>query len=317
MSSISPFADPWQKFIDEFGESPALSGSLEDISKQWNDIFQKLAARYTFQAPDESVTTQDITVSDFWVRTYTPPLARGNEPLVIYFHGGGWVLGNVDQEDSICRMVSNQCQARVVSVEYRLAPAHKSPAALDDCVAAAKWALDHFSAENVTLMGCSAGGNLAFGSALRLIDEGKSQVVKGVVAVVPVTVHPDVVPVSQKSRYTSYEEHAIHTINTASAMQTFLKTYDASSTDAYFSVLLHPRLQALRKVYMVESGTDTLRDDARLMKEALEQNGVYLKYDDYPGYPHYSWTFPSDCLAEHRQDFNAKLVEGVKFVITS
>lgn len=223
-------------------------------------------------------------------------------------------MGSVDQEDALCRFISKECQMTLLSVEYRLAPKFKSPAALDDCVHATLWALENLAARQVVLIGASAGGNLAFGTALRLIDRGMADQVKGVVALVPVTIHPDAVPGEMEARYTSYEEHAENTVNTKSAMMTFWELYSPSPENPYASCLLHPQLGQLKKVYVGECGTDTLRDDARLMKEILDKANVPVRYDSYPGFPHYSWTFPSKCLDEHRNEFLQNVLGAVQWV---
>lgn len=304
----------FSQFIEEFGEAPALHNSLDEIQQGWNVLLGKLAAKYEFPPPDESVKTEDVNLDTCWVRKYTPPTSTSHDSIGVYFHGGGWALGSVDQEDALCRLLSKQCEMTLVSVEYRLAPKFKSPTPLDDCVKAVLWALTHFEASKVVLIGASAGGNLAFGTALRLIDQGMANRVQGVVALVPVTIHPNAVPEHLKSRYQSYEEHAEHTVNTKSAMLTFWDAYAAPPTDPYASCLLHPELRQLPRVYIAECGADTLRDDARLMKDALETCDVPVKYDAFPGYPHYSWTFPSTHLDEHRNDFFAKLVQAMQWI---
>ncbi|KAL4919157.1 Alpha/Beta hydrolase protein [Aspergillus aurantiobrunneus] len=304
---------PWREasFLDEFGETPALFGSLTDLQKGWSKLLQKMVAKYEIPKPDESVRTKDITLKHFWLRVYTPPALAANSPVGVYFHGGGWAMGSVDQEDAVCRLISKHHRMPLVSVGYRLAPEHRYPAALDDCVEAVVWSLVNLQAPSAILIGASAGGNLAFGVALRLIDQGRGEQVDGVVALVPITVHPDAVPAAVKSRYTSYETNADATVNTRSAMHTFFEAYAAPVDDKYTSCLLHPKLNCLKKVYIAECGADTLRDDARLMKEALEKAGVPVTYDAYPGYPHYSWTFPSKVLDQHREEFLSRMLDGV------
>ncbi|KAL2851404.1 Alpha/Beta hydrolase protein [Aspergillus pseudodeflectus] len=326
------FAPAWRKFIDEFGESPALSGSLAEIESGWLKILERLVAKYEIPPPDDSVQTEDVTLESFWVRVYTPPETTKRDskastpnakakpaPVGIYLHGGGWTMGSVDQEDGFCRLVSKSHNMTIVSVSYRLAPEHKYPAALDDCVDATIWASKYLHASSFILIGASAGGNLAFGTALKLLDRHSDlakNLLNGVVALVPVTVHPDAVPASIKAAglYNSYEANATATVNTASAMASFFTAYGAPRDDKYTSCLLHPRLRELKKVYIAECGADTLRDDARLMRRKLEREGVPTVYDAYPGFPHYSWTFPSKHLEEHRNVFLGRVMEGVRWV---
>jgi len=279
-------------------------------------------AKYSFPPPDPTVKTEDHQLGDFWVRVYVPDRELAGSlddtklPLGVYFHGGGWVMGGVDQEDGFCRLLSRQCQMRLVSVEYRLAPRFKFPTALNDCARAVSWALDHFAEEKVTLLGTSAGGNLAFGTALKLVEDGLADRLKGVVTLAAATVHPDAVPAPLKEEYTAYEENADCTVNTSSAMRAWYGAYGGLPEDPYLSCLLHPRLKDLSgaKIYMTEGGADTLRDDARLMKGTLEKLGVSVMYDAYPGYPHYSWLFPSKFLADHQKEFMGNLFKGIYWV---
>ncbi|KAL4758052.1 alpha/beta hydrolase [Aspergillus foveolatus] len=303
------------QFLDEFGESPAIYGSLPELRSSWSEILQKMVAKYEIQPNvDETVHARNVTLDHFWLRVYTPPGASTSRPAGIYFHGGGWAMGAVDEEDAFCRLVSKHHRMIMVSVEYRLAPKYQYPIPLDDCVEAVKWSLENLQPPSVVLIGASAGGNLAFGAALKLADQHLGGNTQGVVSLVPVTVHPEAVPAALKSRYTSYATNADATVNTDSAMRTYFDAYGAPANDIYTSCLLHPRLGQLKKVYIAECGADTLRDDARLMKDALENAGVPVAYDDYPGYPHYSWTFPSKHLDQHREEFLAKVLEGVKWV---
>jgi versiconal hemiacetal acetate esterase len=136
-------------------------------------------------------------------------------------------MGSVDAEDAIPRIIAKACSSIVVSVEYRLAPAHVWPAAHEDCYEAAKYCIEHAGdwgadpKRGIVISGASAGGNLAISTALRLADEGLGSKVSGVAAMVPVTVHPDAVPEQLKAKYTSYDEHANHTVNTKDAMEAF------------------------------------------------------------------------------------------------
>lgn len=302
------------QFTAELGEAPRLAGSLEDTLKGWGRLMGKLMGLYKFPLPDETVKIEDFQVGEFQVRTYTPEVVDEGRAPGVYFHGGGWVMGGIDQEDHFCRQLSRNIRMKLVSVGYRLAPQSKFPAALDDGVLATAWALSHFEVPDIVLIGTSSGGNIAFSTALKLIEQGKGSTVKGVVALAPVTVHPDAVPEALKAHYTAYGENADNTINTDSAMLSWFNAYDAHPEDPYLSVLLHEELKGLKKVYITEAGADTLRDDARLMKGALEQAGVPVMYDAYPGYPHYSWLFPSKFLAEHHREFYGGLIKGIHWI---
>ncbi|KAF4766162.1 hypothetical protein HAV15_010665 [Penicillium sp. str.  len=270
------YAPAWNEFVQEIGPLLMTGTTVEDLFKDSEVNMQKIISRYEIPPPDNSVKTEDIKLKDAWVRVFTPPSATGDEPVGIFMHGGGWIMGSVDHEDAACRKISKNIGMKVATL----------------------WTLEHFSLSSVVLMGGSAGANLAFGVALKLVESGLEDKVRGIVALVPCTIHPDAVPEDKKEYFTSYEENAIHTVNTLAAMKCFLDSYAPPPDDTYFSVLLHPRLKDLKKVYIVECGTDTLRDDSRLMKGALEEVGVPIMYDDYPGYPHYFWSYPSPVLAQ-------------------
>jgi len=160
------------------------------------------------------------------VRIYTPPNYNVRKPVCLFYHGGGWALDDHTSEDAQLKTISKATGVVVVSVDYRLAPANPYPAALDDSCFAYHWAIKNSTFLNTTpneafTFGTSAGGNLALSTALRLIDGLQAETLKGVVAVVPVTIAPEVVPDALKNNYTSYDEHNLHTVNTASGMKAF------------------------------------------------------------------------------------------------
>ncbi|KAA8643394.1 hypothetical protein EYZ11_012584 [Aspergillus tanneri] len=245
-----------------------------------------------FPAPDDSVTTEEITLETAWIRIYTPPSATGDEPVAVFIHGGGWVMDSVDVEDP--HWILPFTSAQVPHGSRRL------PASM-------KCTLEHFSPSSVVLVGGSAGTNFTFGLALKLIDAGLKDKVKGILALVPATVHPNAMPEYKKTRYTEMQENADRTINSSAAMNSWLEAYDPPLNDVYFSSsILYPRLGDVKKVYIVECGADTLRDDARLM-EALEDVKVPLMYNAYPGYPHYLWAYPASVLGKHREEFHTNM----------
>lgn len=101
-------------------------------------------SKYEFPGPDTSIKTEDKEISeDVRVRIYTPPGYSGNKPLGLWIHGGGWVLGDLEAEDAQCRQISKGAGAVIVSVDYRLAPTHKYPTALNACEGAFHWAIEH------------------------------------------------------------------------------------------------------------------------------------------------------------------------------
>jgi versiconal hemiacetal acetate esterase len=269
----------WFQFEKELGFRPLLHGpKVDNCFKEWDNLGAALVSKYEFPAPDASVSIEDRAISNgIKVRVYTPSGYAGGKPLGLYIHGGGWAMGDLNVDDQTCRSISKNAGVVLVSVDYRLAPANPYPAGLDDCVEAFRWTLKNATtlggiADKAFICGASAGGGSSFGLALRMIDEELGSSIAGIVAQVPVTVHPDLVPAQLKAQYTSYTEHAEHTVNSASAMLAFWDAYGAPK-DQYANPLLHDKLRNLPKVYITCAGHDTLRDDARLMRDLLQKNG--------------------------------------------
>jgi versiconal hemiacetal acetate esterase len=217
------------QFEEELGFRPRItSTTAEGIREQdlrlGTSLFQKYAAN--FSPMDQSITlAEHNTSSGVRLKTYTPSSAAPTKPAVCYIHGGGFVVGDVDRDDVLVSRFAKDTGLVFASVEYRLAPQDPYPAGFNDCVDAAVWcsenAKDLRSNGSVIMMGGSAGGALALGTALRLIEEGRGSFLKGIVACQPMTLHPDHVPDEYQAGYVSYVDHADHTLNTAQAMRSF------------------------------------------------------------------------------------------------
>jgi len=319
------FAQPWVEFEQELGIRPIIHGPLSSCTDGFAKIGGLMVSKYTFPDPDPSVSTSNLTTPDgLGVRVYTPlssSFERGKKPIGIYYHGGGWAMGDLDGDDAHCRAISKAGDAVLVSVDYGLAPQNKHPGLMDDCWKGLQWARENAvelgGSKNGKFFtaGVSAGGQLALGMALKAIDQGLGEKLVGVVALVPATVHYTGVPEELKGKWTSYEEHAEHTVNSKSAMECFWDAFGPPPTDPYASPLLHDKIKDLKKVYLAVAGHDTLRDDGLLFKEKLEEKKVPTKLDFYEGYPHYHWTWPSSKLDAPRKEFLENLDKGVKFVL--
>lgn len=208
------------QFCNELGFEPKIHGpTYEDIVSQDNANGAAMIAKFTFPGPDTSVEKTDHkTPNGLRLKSYKPDTFKPDQPLVYYIHGGGFVLGSVDLDDRFCDLLSKATGTVFVSVEYRLAPQHKHPAALDDCVEGAKWCIENAESlgakkGSIVIAGKSAGGSLVFATALRLIDEGRGKDVVGLVPCQPLTIHPDAVPEHFKSKYSSYEENGELRVN--------------------------------------------------------------------------------------------------------
>lgn len=216
-------------------------------------------------------------------RAYIP---AGDKPLpaLVYFHGGGWVIGNVEVVDKPCRALANAAGCVVVSVEYRLSPETKFPGPVEDCYAATHWVADN-AAElgadpgRVGVGGDSAGGNLAAAVSLMARDRG------GPSLSYQLLVYPVTAPAAGTT-FPSYRENADGYMLTRGAMEWFWDHYLTSTDDAknpYAAPLHADNLEGLPPALVVTCGFDPLRDEGEAYADKLRQSGVRVtatRYDD-------------------------------------
>jgi acetyl esterase len=219
------------------------------------------------------------------LRVYTPP-GNGPFPLILCFHGGGWVAGNLDSYDAGARNLCAGVPAVVVSVDYRLAPEHRFPAATDDGLAALRWVAD-YAAElgshpaQIAVAGDSAGGNLAAVTALRARDEGGPKLA-GQLLVYPVTAH-----YTRGTR--SYAENAEGYLLTCPAMEFFWATYldePAQMRNPYVAPLETVDLKGLPPAMVITAELDPLRDEGEEYGRRLQQAGVPAIVSRFDGMIH-------------------------------
>jgi acetyl esterase/lipase len=233
------------------------------------------------------VTARDISMEGaqglLAARVYTPA-GSAPFPVIVYFHGGGWVIADKDVYDGGARGLCKNAGAIVISVDYRLAPEHRFPAAWDDALAAYLWALDNAAnlggdPERIALAGESAGGNLALATAIAARDEQLPQPVH-VLAVYPVT---------QTSLNTeSYLENAIAKPLNRAMMQWFFEHVVESEQDLEDPrlQLIDAHLEGIAPVTLITARIDPLRGDGAKMESALEAAGVEVERRDYEGVTH-------------------------------
>jgi len=210
------------------------------------------------------------------VRVYQP-VGEGPFPVVMMFHGGGWVIGDLTTADGQSREVCRQVEAVVISVDYRLAPEHPFPAAADDCYAATQWAAQNaqrFRGDpgRLALAGDSAGGNLAAVVAQMIRDKGGPAVAFQLL-VYPVT---DGVNFDRPS----YHENGQDYMLTADSMHWFWNHYAPNTEDRrnpYASPLLAENLAGLPSALVMTAEYDPLRDEGEAYAEALAKAGVEVK----------------------------------------
>lgn len=206
-------------------------------------------------------------------------------PVMVYFHGGGWVMGNLEAYDILCRKLANAGQCVVVSVDYRLAPEHQFPVPAEDAHAAVKWVVDNASEldidpARVVVAGDSAGGNLAAACCLMARDR-QTLDIAGQVLVYPVTDHNFDRP--------SYVDNAEGYMLTRHSMQWFWSQYVGDTQDRshpYASPLRAESLAGLPAAFVVTAEFDPLRDEGEAYANRMEAFGVSVELTRCEGQIH-------------------------------
>jgi acetyl esterase len=216
------------------------------------------------------------------VRIYRPDEGVG-QPVLVFLHGGGFVIGSVDTHDALCRQLCIGARAIVVSVDYALAPEAKYPAGLEDCLAAIRWVAGHAQdlggdPERLALAGDSAGANLAIVSAMRLLETGGPRLAALLLAY-PVTDSPD-------PGRNSYVERGEGYGLTADAMRWFFDHYladPASAHDPDVAPLRSASVAGFPPIFLITAEFDPLRDEgiefARKLADA-DVEVTHVHYDD-------------------------------------
>jgi len=203
-------------------------------------------------------------------------------PAMVFYHGGGFVIGNIDPHASLCAEMARVLDLPVVSVDYRLAPEDRWPAAPDDCEAAARWVADSpaelgRSVTGLVLCGDSAGGTLTIVAAMDLRDQP---------AAVPVIVQAPIYPAADTSKpYPSFDEFADGFLLTRDTMLWFSDAYAADVANSRGSPLIG-RLEGLPPAVIVTASLDPIRDQGRAYAAALVQAGVPVTFREAVGNVH-------------------------------
>jgi len=210
---------------------------------------------------------------------------NGRLPVIVFFHGGGFVLGSIQSHENVVRQMAVETGALVISVDYRLAPEHPFPAGLDDCYAAVQWAEAHAAGyggdpAQLAVAGDSAGGNLAAAVCLRARAEGGPAI--GMQALLyPATIMRD--DDSESSRqfvgYVLYEEDLLH-------FHDWYMGETGQEENPYASPLLAKDLSQLPPAYVLTAGMDPLRDQGKAYADRLRAAGVPVVYRNYEGMLH-------------------------------
>lgn len=238
--------------------------------------------------PDPMAVVENFTVpgpaGKLPVRLYKPE-GSNNPPLIVFYHGGGWVIGSVESHDATCRTLAKASGCAVASVEYRLAPESSFPAAPEDCYAATEWLAENgpglgVDSSRLAVAGDSAGGNLAAVVSLMARDRGGPKISYQVL------IYPSV---NFTDNYPSYEENGEGYFLTTAAMKWFMDHYLADESDAKDSLaspILADDHSNLPPAIIITAGFDPLRDEGEAYAKKLEDAGVEAKVVRYDGMIH-------------------------------
>ena len=220
------------------------------------------------------------------VRHYVPREHGWADPLpaLLYFHGGGFTIGSVDTHDRVCRVLARDGDCAVLSVDYRLAPEHPFPAAVEDAFGALDWLRRDCGAlgvdpSRIAVGGDSAGGTLATVAAIRERDAGRPLALQ-------LLVYPGV---AGRARSPSHRAFARGFLLDADLVDWFFRNYvpnDADRDDWRFAPLAHPDLRGVAPAWIAVAGHDPLRDDDHAYAARLREAGVPVEAVDYPGMVH-------------------------------
>lgn len=267
--------------MDAAGAPPMSSLSPEEARSTTD--FSALAG-----IPEEVGKVENRTIpgpgGEIPVRIYTPE-GEGPFPSLVFYHGGGWVIGDLDTVDVPCRLLTNRANCVVVSVDYRLAPEHKFPAAADDAYAAAKWVVENgpsiqVDSSRVAVGGDSAGGNLA--AVVSLLARDKNEI--------DLAYQLLIYPVTNYSYETvSYRDNADGYLLTKDSMVWFWDHYLRDAEDGknpYASPLRTEDLSNLPPTLVITAEFDPLRDEGEDYAQRLKEAGVQVEETRYNGMIH-------------------------------
>ena len=290
MAERKPIDGALRRFLDE--QAAAVPGGSAPIADEERVrlgralMMRMLESRTSIPGLPNGVETREVEISQTLTgRLYTPN-AAAPLPVLVYLHGGGWVFGSVATHDPFCRLLSEAAGVVVVSVEYRLAPEHPYPAALEDTLSAVHWAAAQAGQWNgdsgrLALGGDSAGANLAAVAANRLGVTAEKRMLQALLLLYPVTDHPS-------AGHPSYTENATGYGLEANLMRWFWEQYapgvPPENPDA--SPLQLQKLPPLPPTLVTTAEYDVLRDEGLAYAKKLEAAGVAVTHLHAPDMHH-------------------------------
>lgn len=285
--------DPMAVVIEKLASykaPPLVSLSAQEARKQPSpaDAAMAVVQEHKLPTPPNNVDTsgKDIPVSggQIHVRIYTPKTGKDTYPVIVYYHGGGWVIAGIDTYNASAQGLANQAEAVVVSVAYRQAPEHKFPAAHNDSYAAYEWVVKNAASikgdpKKVAVVGESAGGNLACAVSMMARDKGFQLPIHQVL-VYPIAGYNFNTP--------SYQESDSTKPLSSGLMKWFFDKYLRSPADGRNPMisLVTANLKGLPPTTIIAAQYDPLRSEGEMLADNLKKAGVAVDRKIYNGTAH-------------------------------
>ncbi|GAB6860298.1 alpha/beta hydrolase [Haloplanus litoreus] len=296
-----------ESILDQVDLPPTSALSVSGAREALRDLL------VSEDTPDDDLTVRNLSIpgpgddpeTSLDVRAYTPPGA--GRPVLVYFHGGGWVRGDLDTHDGLCRLLAEAADCVVLSVDYRRAPEHQFPTAVHDAYAATAWATEYADVvggdpDRVAVGGDSAGGNLAAAVTLLARERAGPELAHQVL----------LYPVTDYAFDTdSYAENASGYLLSRASMRWYWERYlgdDVDGANPYASPLRARELSGLPSATVITAGYDPLRDEGAAYADRLREAGVPVTHENFPGMVHVFASFPDLGRA---QDARRRIAEGL------
>ena len=283
MTERKPIDPALRRFLDE--QAAVSAGPVRSVEDARARMVRQLESRNVPGLPngvesrDETILRRDGT--GLQIRVFTPAGSVSNRrslPVLVYLHGGGWVAGSIETHDPFCRLLSALAGISIVAVEYRLAPEHPHPAALEDAETVLHWAAAHAAewgadAKRLALGGDSAGGHLAAVVAMRWLIGRAEPALRAQMLLYPVTDHPS-------GHHGSYAENGTGFGLEAETMRWYWELYAPKTNpdDPAISPLRGPVFPELPPTLVATAQYDVLRDEGMAYARKLQDSGVAVTH---------------------------------------
>jgi acetyl esterase/lipase len=288
--TIKPEMQAVMEKLQSYGDKPVETLTASEARKNHTptDAVMDLVKEFNITLPPSGVDTAGIEIpvsgGSIHARTYTPKTGNGPFPIIVYYHGGGFVIANLDVYDASAKGLAEQVGAVVVSVAYRMGPEHKFPIAHNDSFAAYQWVVKNTAsikgdAKKIAVVGESAGGNLAVNMAIMARDKG-----------IPLPIHIlAIYPIANSDiNSESYKKNANAKPLSKAMMAWFNKNYLNTMAEAKDPriTLVNANLKGLPPTTIITAEIDPLQSDGMLLAEKLKAADVKVESKNYDGVTH-------------------------------